>query len=323
MFTLPLTTAGCVISWIVSGIAILLFIIAVPALLYYHNIIKKEIEKEQSNEKPLLKICYNVAVKVFSLNGLISTLFISALALVFYTISIEDFDANLTILTISFTLAAIVPYIIGRSIANNEVERIVEEKFKEKFDVLAAEYSTSLFSLRKNNAHTRRIAANLLKRQGDDEDKEWAIGWAAEAIIGYALIHPKYDKSIKYADECIEIFRPNSNKMLMDFEPGSLPILSNNDKKDIHERTLKSILSMHAITDIYDFQSHRPSDEDLQIIEHALVMWASKENNISPKTLSDRVVKSCKISDIPNSINDEVTKKVKGYLANITDGAKS
>lgn len=328
MFTLPLTTAICIISWTVLTVTILiLLIITVSAIIHYHNIVKKEIEKEHSNEKPILKICYNAADKVFSLNGLISILFISAIVLVFYTISNgnNDSDTNLTILTISFTLAAIVPYIIGRSIANNEVEKIVDEKFKARFDELSAEYSTSLFSLRKNNAHTRRIAANLLKRQENVEDKEWAIGWAAEAIIGYALIHPQYDKSAKYAKECIEVFRPNSEGMLMDFKPDSLPELINKDKKDIHERTLKSILSMHAITDIYNFHD-RPSDMDLQKIEHALFMWVLKVNNISSEereALTETIVKSCKVSDIPDTINIKVMEKVKGHLMKIiTEEAK-
>ena len=80
---------------------------------------------------------------------------------------------------------------------------------------------------------------------------------------------------------------------------------------------------MHAITDLYDFHKYRPTDDELLIIEHALFKWAYNADNVSPKTLSERIIRNCKISDIPNSINDEVAKKVKGYLANITDGAKS
>lgn len=276
------------------------------------------------------KLCYTIVNRLLSTNTLIIILFISVICLIFYCITLglnsdSGMEQDITILTVSFALASIVPYFVGRTIAKNEIDKIIDEKFNERFNALTTEYSTSIFTLRKNNAHTRRIAANLLKGQ-TDADKEWAIGWAAEAIIDYALIHAKYNNSVRYAKECTKIFKAEDSnepdRLLLDFNPATPPE-TNEDKKDIHERTLKSILSMHAITDIYDFHKYRPTDEELLKIEHALFQWAYNADNVSPKTLSERIIRNCKISDIPNSINDEVAKKVKGYLANITDGAKS
>lgn len=64
----------------------------------------------------------------------------SGLYLIAYNIKIGITDVNLTVLTISFALASIIPYIIGRSIAKDKVDSIVEKKFEERFKKLTRNY---------------------------------------------------------------------------------------------------------------------------------------------------------------------------------------
>lgn len=224
------------------------------------------------------------------------------------------------VITISFTMAAIIPYIIGNSIAKNEVNQIVDKKF----ETLENKYSTSLFSLTKQNAHTKRMCANLLK----NDHPKWAIGWISEALISYSQIEKNYDGS-RYIAECIDIIHELASKVTGAVSSDS------DEEKNINERTLRSLLTMHAylITSrspiLKELEKTRSEDTipyyEIIEVEKALInsMFEGEKEKYKEKYkdkdihdyIKNRKFKefctSCKISDLIDSeINEVIVQNV-------------
>lgn len=250
--------------------------------------------------------------KVRMADILMSLAFLSIIALVFFTVyqKPEGGSFDLTILTVSFALAAIIPYIVGNSVAKNEVNNIVEEKFKS----VERKYATSLFSLRKQNAHSKRMSANLLNSVNGITNKKWALGWASEALISYIQISSIYD-STKYVDECINIIK-NINDASLEKNEGEV--------QGINKRTLKSLLTMHAYLDL----NHKPTldkinNNSISICNMEaklliLMMHEDNQTNIQEYIKSKdyrSFCKSCKISDL-NDVkeNIQITTKVESII---------
>lgn len=257
--------------------------------------------------------------KVRMADILMSLAFLSIIALVFFTVyqKPEGGSFDLTILTVSFALAAIIPYIVGNSVAKNEVNNIVEEKFKS----VERKYATSLFSLRKQNAHSKRMSANLLNSVDGITNKKWALGWASEALISYILISSIYD-STKYVDECINIIK--NIYLEIDDNKGKVQGINNGEVQGINKRTLKSLLTMHA----YLYLNHKPTldkinNNSISIcnMEANLLSLMMQEENQSDiqqyiKSKDYRsFCKSCKISDL-NDVkeNIQITTKVESII---------
>lgn len=305
---LPLKTLNlnCILLW-TGGIILSIFILSGILAAIYLIINKTE---KGHRIKGILSLCYDCAASIYSLNGLIAILFISSIFLIFYTVSQRDSNnIELTIITISFTLATIIPYIVGRSIAKNEIDMIVEKKFEERFKKLSKNYSNSLFTLTKNNAHTRRIAADLLLIKNDAIYQVWALGWAAEAIIGYALIHNEYPNSIRYAKECCNIIR-KVLKSITNIDE----IKTESDNKDIFERTLKSLLSMHAVIEMYKFPIDIVQDSEKSNLlnkEKELYDVARRERKDLTK---ESLISKCRLSDISYADNFELANIIKNHI---------
>ena len=221
------------------------------------------------------------------------------------------------VITISFTMAAIIPYIIGNSIAKNEVNQIVDKKF----ETLENKYSTSLFSLTKQNAHTKRMCANLLK----NNHPKWAIGWISEALISYSQIEKNYDGS-RYIAECIDTLHELASKVI---DAGSSDSKKATDEeRNINERTLRSLLTMHAYlitsgspiyTDLKKERSGYTPYNEIKEVEKALIesMFEGEESHYDDITdyIKNRKFKefctSCKISDLIDSeINEVIVQNV-------------
>lgn len=252
--------------------------------------------------------------KVRMADILMSLAFLSIIALVFFTVyqKPEGGSFDLTILTVSFALAAIIPYIVGNSVAKNEVNNIVEEKFKS----VERKYATSLFSLRKQNAHSKRMSANLLNSVDGITNKKWALGWASEALISYIQISSIYD-STKYVDECINIIK---NIKVTDLKNDD----GNGQVQGINKRTLKSLLTMHAYLDL----NHKPTLDKINNsgsicdMEAKLLRLMMQEEE-QLEDIQDYIkskdyrsfCKSCKISDL-NDVkeNIQITTKVESII---------
>lgn len=244
---------------------------------------------------------------------LMSIAFLSVILLAFvcvkYYVNIENESIDLAILTVSFALAAIIPYIVGNSIARNEVAKIVDKKFED----LEKEYSISLFSLTKQNAHTKRMSANLLKCTDDLNKQKWAAGWAAEALISYCRISKKYDGE-KYIIECIDIIKDLSpDNQSCSQEKSSI--------ENINERTLRSLLTMHA----YTLLKHQTlcdkilKECKLIEIESSLLNGFKEDLKTAEKSFDSRnFCSNCRISDLnDDSENAKISDKAKEILENL------
>lgn len=282
---------------------ILSYIICTAAI---HLILKDDHDLKKKN---WFNIGYRTVKYILRLDVLLAIILLSVPVLIVHCINLgEKGNVELTTLTISFTLAAIIPYIIGRTIAKNEVDNIVELKFNKRFESVAESYNTSINSLRRSNAHYRRIAASLLSKQ-KDKDCEWAIGWAAEAILSYLLINETYPKGKEYAIECAKTIRES-------FETVNNNDIESNTDKDIHERTLRSVLTMHAYRSIRRLNGFGGiGDTELTNIERKL--WEFHTNKaVDIKTIKEKLVSECKVSDL----NDEdLTKEIQNKIMNLID----
>lgn len=215
---------------------------------------------------------------------------------------------DLTVLTISMAFGTIIPYIVGISMARNEVTKIVDAKFKE----LENKYSISLYSLSKQNAHMKRMSANLLKDFGDTkpENKKWAVGWASEALISYSRIkHEHHYDAEKYINECIEL--------LKNISPDDITC----DKSEINERTLRSLLTMHAYTKLNDKRLYNQminTFTDIMAVEQKLLTVSFKDRQTQhPQRYTtqlqyqEELCSSCRISDLDDEIvNEKIRKEI-------------
>ena len=247
-------------------------------------------------------IGHRAAKSIFSLDFLLAILFLFTIFLIDYCIT-QNGNIELTILTVSFTLAAIIPYLVGRTIAKNEVDNIIEDKFNKRFQTIADTYNTSINSLRRSNAHYRRIAASLLSKQSK-EDQEWAIGWAAEAILSYLLIKDTYEKADEYAEEHAE----GCGKIIDSLKTEDS---KTKNSKDVHERTLKSVLTMHAYRRIRNFKKFGKIEDQI-LIEIEKVLWKQHVNgNQDEKNCAKELIEKCKISDTHDEeLNKLIQEKV-------------
>lgn len=303
--------------WVIIVFACLVIacIVAVIILGYQLCKVKKHIESDVHHN--MTRKSSKVKRELRWVDFLVAAAFLSIIALVFICVfrisETDDTSIEIAVLTISFTMAAIIPYIIGNSIAKNEVNQIVDKKF----EALENKYSTSLFSLTKQNAHTKRMCANLLK----NDHPKWAIGWISEALISYSQIEKNYDGS-RYIAECIDIIHELASKVTGAVSSDS------DEEKNINERTLRSLLTMHAylitsrspiLTDLRKSRSgYTPYNEIIEV-EKALIesMFEGEESPYDNITdyIKNRKFKefctSCRISDlIDNEINEVIVQNV-------------
>ena len=301
----------CLLNWSIALAATSLALAAISISLSIITIVKlAKFKKDNPRELPAVKSQRKNRQIRFN-DVLISLAFISSIVLVFFALVREanGDSLDLTILTVSFTLATIVPYIVGNSIAKNEVTTIVDKKF----EALENKYSTSLLSLTKQNAHSKRMSANLLK---DNQDIKWAIGWASEALISYGQISKEYDGN-QYIIECIDILKGYDSESIKSAQESP-------EKKNINSRTLRSLITMHAYLSESRREIYSKVTENYEIfkVEKALLecMFEEVKNESKYKTLEEYLkhedfinfCNNCKISDlIDQDENERIIAKVK------------
>lgn len=310
--------------WVIIVFACLVIACIVTVIILGYQLckVKKHIESDVHHN--MTRKSSKVKRELRWVDFLVAAAFLSVIALVFICVfrisETDDTSIEIAVLTISFTMAAIIPYIIGNSIAKNEVNQIVDKKF----ETLENKYSTSLFSLTKQNAHTKRMCANLLK----NNHPKWAIGWISEALISYSQIEKNYDGS-RYIAECIDIIHELASKVTGAVSSDS------DEEKNINERTLRSLLTMHAylitssspiLKELRKSRSGKTTSKVIIEVEKALInsMFEGEKLNMSEEEkqkydihdyIKNRKFKefctSCKISDlIDNEINESIVLNV-------------
>ena len=302
--------------WVIIVIAC---IVALAILFYRLSKVEKDIKRmtESDVHHNMTRKSSKVKRELRWVDILMAIAFFAVIALVIICVIFVS-ESNETamdtaVITISFTMAAIIPYIIGNSIAKNEVNQIVDKKF----ETLENKYSTSLFSLTKQNAHTKRMCANLLK----NNHPKWAIGWISEALISYSQIEKNYDGS-RYIAECIDTLHELASKVIN--AGSSDPEKATDEERNINERTLRSLLTMHAylitscspiLKDLRKRRSEYTPYDEIRQVEKALIhsMYEGEKPNYNDihEYIKNRKFKefctSCRISDlIDNEINEVI-----------------
>lgn len=306
--------------WVIIVIAC---IVALAILFYRLSKVEKDIKRmtESDVHHNMTRKSSKVKRELRWVDILMAIAFFAVIALVIICVIFVS-ESNETamdtaVITISFTMAAIIPYIIGNSIAKNEVNQIVDKKF----ETLENKYSTSLFSLTKQNAHTKRMCANLLK----NNHPKWAIGWISEALISYSQIEKNYDGS-RYIAECIDTLHELASKVIN--AGSSDPEKATDEERNINERTLRSLLTMHAylitscspiLKDLRKRRSEYTPYDEIRQVEKALIhsMYEGEKPNYNDihEYIKNRKFKefctSCRISDlIDNEINEVIVQNV-------------
>lgn len=124
------------------------------------------------------------------------------------TIDIQSEETSaFTIMSFTLALAGLIPYLISRTIAKSEIDKIVDEKvgalFNQKIKELEDRNNTSLYNLTKQSGHSARIIAKFLKDSRKDKDRLWAVGWASQSLIRYMQIN--YTPESRFYKDCLDI----------------------------------------------------------------------------------------------------------------------
>ncbi len=182
------------------------------------------------------------------------------------TIDIQSEETSaFTIMSFTLALAGLIPYLISRTIAKSEIDKIVDEKvgalFNQKIKELEDRNNTSLYNLTKQSGHSARIIAKFLKDSPKKEEHPWAIGWASQSLIRYMQIN--YTPESRFYTDCLNIivFCIKERDTEMVNEPTADNGLdSNNDSiKEQKQRTNKGDDTKEAISQI---APEEPNSED-------------------------------------------------------------
>lgn len=170
------------------------------------------------------------------------------------TIDIQSEETSaFTIMSFTLALAGLIPYLISRTIAKSEIDKIVDEKvgalFNQKIKELEDRNNTSLYNLTKQSGHSARIIAKFLKDSPKKEEHPWAIGWASQSLIRYMQIN--YTPESRFYTDCLNIivFCIKERDTEMVNEPTADNGLdSNNDSiKEQEQRTNIDLLDMFLL----------------------------------------------------------------------------
>ena len=211
----------------------------------------------------------------FSVNGFLFIILCSIVALVCFFIcrfwgicgcnfGNNNSELNLTALTLTISLAAIIPTIITKIIAQKEIESVVDDKLDKKTRIYKNTIKKNLETALKNTAHSSRMTANILSLIADQQKRDadtlttdanakellyekalenyfWAIGWGAKAIAQYFLIFEVYPEGITtFSAEIIVLLDELKKEISGEKE------FENLVNKNVRRRDLKSVIQAHA-----------------------------------------------------------------------------
>lgn len=211
---------------------------------------------------------------LFSVNGFLFIILCAIVALVCFFIcrfwgicgcnsGNNNSELDLTALTLTIALAAIIPAIITKIVNKSEIESITNEKINERFE----QFNATLFAIRKDKAHEGRMSASLLYEFANLQEKTatspedyklaiknaaWSIGWASTAIGNYLNIKNEYKKSLEFINELFDIYIIPCKNLIQPIIPKIN--LTNEEKNEyFKQRDLRSIIIMHALIKHYGY----------------------------------------------------------------------
>lgn len=207
-------------------------------------------------------------------------------------ISINDDNSTAyVIITFTLTMAALIPYLISRTIAKSEIDNMVDEKvgklFNQKIAELEQANNTSLYNLTKQSAHSARITADMLKKGNTG----WAIGWASQSLIRYMQIN--YNPASGFYGDCMKIISECLNKT-----PSSDDANKGEDNK--LDRAYTDLLDMYLFY-------HQHSKTNFMQEDHELVYKAV--NEYSKNYTLDKLFEKSKLFEYDSAKLDKAKQK--------------
>jgi len=256
---------------------------------------------------------------LFSANGLLSLITCAIVSLIIFVIvkgvGTGGAESQLVAITLSVSLATIIPSFISKILAKGEIESIIDEKINKALD----NFNTSLYNIRRDKAHASRMSAVLLYQMASQQKETalkenygkeehftnaiknaaWSIGWASDAIIQYLLIKEKYDNAIKRSEELITDYITKSYECIKSCRDNS----TNPNLKIVRLRDLTSLLTMHALIRYYHvFRNIKNDNKDIETIltDIEAVFYDILEFNEEP------AAHDCGITGMNSEFNNEI-----------------
>lgn len=167
----------------------------------------------------------------------------------------------LTLITLCVTLAVVIPYIVGRTFAENEVKRTVDRLFEVEHNAVELKYKGAIESLTWAEAHLSRMTAYFLQdKKEEDKHPYWTIGWASKSLIRYFKCDGgrhgmgNFCKdNVKYILEAGEVIR----------EKGILPV--DDDTKALVLRCFVDLYDAMRFYDVKKYKVNSIKDNETQL----------------------------------------------------------
>lgn len=336
---------GIYISLSIVGFLLLAFILISLIHYYFRDDAKKW------NESTLDKVGHDITRLLswpFSVNGFLFIILCAIVALVIFFICRSSGcccgdtinELELTAITITITLAGIIPTIITKILAKNEIDSIIDKRLEKHITNIKRNHDTTL----KETAHSSRMFSTVLYQMAeqlkqeadtskDDERKKdlykqalkkivWSIGWGTKAISQYLLIKDTYPQGItKFSKEILTdyIFESQEFIKYCDQKLKDLDI----EERPIRPSDLKSIFQVHALIKIHgifkgDIELKDKTKVDvknmLEEFEKLLIGIVGLDN--IPKA------QECKMTELDDEDNEKLVEKAQGIIGTAEEEAK-
>lgn len=179
----------------------------------------------------------------------------------------------LTLITLCVTLAVVIPYIVGRTFAENEVKRTVDKLFEVEHNAVELKYKGAIESLTWAEAHLSRMTAYFLQDESEKDKQKhpyWVIGWASKSLIRYFKCNDGRHDMEKFCQNDVE-FILNAAKQI-EQQNQSVPT------DDLKPLVLRSFVDLYDAMEFYNLSNHKieaikQNSDQLMGILHDLYQW--------------------------------------------------
>lgn len=264
---------------------------------------------------------------LFSVNGFLFIILCAIVALIIFFIcrfsgcccgDVKN-ELELTALTLTISLAAIIPTIITKIVAEKEIDKKIDERHK----IYETSLTNHMHIILKETAHSSRMFAVLLyqmaslqKKSGDFEDALkktfWSIGWGSKAITQYLIIKDGYSNALELSNELLNEHLLESIKEIESCESEIIKTNPNweEEKKNknlLRRRDLKSVFQAHALMKKYNVLDNVDNDLDnLEVLLSGYLKIGDFPN-----------AKECKIKEKDDDFNEELEEKADNIIKKI------
>lgn len=268
---------------------------------------------------------------------------------VFVSIPVEDFEGMikmkgiesndyltiiLTLITLCATLSAVIPYIVGKSVTENQVRETVEKCLDSQTKENDRRQRETIEQLESAEAHlSRMISYQLLydvkdtytQSKSDNFDARvhpfWALGWASKSMIRYIKVPPKFHNQ-KFVDYTIQYMLLAGN---MISEIKITDKIKKDESLDFKGKTIRAFVDLFDALGYYYSYSYNDklnlkvtNDDQAELNKLLRQLYKIiKEKLKAEKDLENAIIKKSKYKfylakDSEGNVTED---KIKDYLA--------